>query len=137
MVVSAIFQDTMPDALKESVKSIRPDLAVICTKGVEVGCGELKLLGKAKKLIEIDKARIGTKNDELKDHQLELTKLKFNNGEYEYSLLSTVEFFIRDKYYKDIEVALEALLSFKVICCVKKEPILHTKYVYKENKIRI
>ncbi|KAI8079462.1 hypothetical protein BDF21DRAFT_399529 [Thamnidium elegans] len=63
--------DTMPDALKESVKSIRPDLAVICTKGVEVGCGELKLLGKAKKLIEIDKARIG----EVRKRQLHIKML--------------------------------------------------------------
>lgn len=39
--------------------SIRPYLIVISAKGVEVGWGELKPFGKAKELIEIDKARMG------------------------------------------------------------------------------
>ncbi|KAG1169876.1 hypothetical protein G6F46_003049 [Rhizopus delemar] len=123
--------DTTSAALKESVpdifKSIRPDLIVICAKGVEVGCGELKPFGKAKELIEIDRARIGEvckrqlhvrmwKSKSMKEHvtfgillagyQLELIKLKFNNGEYEYSLLKTIKLFGRDAYYKDIENAL-------------------------------
>ncbi|KAG1056594.1 hypothetical protein G6F43_001539 [Rhizopus delemar] len=123
--------DTTSAALKESVpdifKSIRPDLIVICAKGVEVGCGELKPFGKAKELIEIDRPRIGEvckrqlhvrmwKSKSMKEHvtlgillagyQLELIKLKFNNGEYEYSLLKTIKLFGRDTYYKDIENAL-------------------------------
>lgn len=69
------------------------------------------------------------KNDKLKGHQSELTKLQFNNDEYKYSLLKTIKLFGRDEYYKDIEVALEALSSFKVIYCVKKELKLCIKYI--------
>lgn len=58
--------------------------------------------------------------------------MKFNEGKYEYSVLKTVNLFGRGDSYKEIEVALEALLSFKVIYCVKKKKkVLCIKDIYK------
>lgn len=46
--------------------------------------------------------------------ELELTKLEFDNGKYNYSILKTIEIPERKKAYESIEKIFESLYSFKV-----------------------
>lgn len=48
----------MKDTIAEIFKTTRPDIILVCKRGVEVGCGEIKPPGKVKELIDIDRARI-------------------------------------------------------------------------------
>ncbi|KAI8364909.1 hypothetical protein BD560DRAFT_332919, partial [Blakeslea trispora] len=54
--------DTSSFCLMEDIPrtfvTTRPDIIMICHKGIEVGCGEVTPAKKAKELIEIDRARI-------------------------------------------------------------------------------
>lgn len=44
---------------------------------------------------------------------LEFTKLQFDNGKYNYSILKTIEISGRNKAYESIEKTFENLYSFK------------------------
>ncbi|KAG1140717.1 hypothetical protein G6F37_006898 [Rhizopus arrhizus] len=114
----------------------RLDIIMICYKGIEVGCGEVKPPKKSKELIDIDRARIAEVckrqlhlrlqiSSSIKEHctfgaliggmVLELTKLQFDNGEYNYSILKTIEMPGQNKTGGSIEEILESLYSFKQV----------------------
>ncbi|KAL7319935.1 hypothetical protein PS15m_003010 [Mucor circinelloides] len=115
----------------------RPDIIIICYKGIEVGCGEVRPPKKTKELIEIDRARIAeickrqlhllrlhvsssTKEDYCTfgilfgGMTMEFSKLQFEAGKYDYSILKTID--IPDPNQSDdgsVEKTLEDMHSFK------------------------
>ncbi|CEG77951.1 hypothetical protein RMATCC62417_12622 [Rhizopus microsporus] len=124
-------------------KAGRTDIIIICCCGVEVGCGEMKPPGKSMALVDKDGARIAELckrqlHDRLKhatsareqntfgilvaDVLLELTKLQFNNGNYLYSVLKSIEIPKRKEWYRGIEAFFEACFSFKLQALIEQSP---------------
>lgn len=139
--------DTSSFSLLEEVpkeyKTTRPDVIIICYEGVELGCGKVKPPKKCKELVDTDRARIAeickrqlhlclTSSKSPKEHctfgvfvgglVLELTKLEFDNGDYNCSILKVFKCLVvakckmpgRSEVHESIEQILEALYSFKV-----------------------
>ncbi|KAG1054172.1 hypothetical protein G6F43_003799 [Rhizopus delemar] len=111
---------SLMDEVPKEYLTTRPDIIIICYKGIEVGCGEFKPPKKSKELIDIDRARIVEIckrqlhlrlqiSSSTKEHctfgilvggmVLEFTKLQFDNGQYNYSILKTVEIPERSKAF--------------------------------------
>ncbi|CEG70879.1 hypothetical protein RMATCC62417_06699 [Rhizopus microsporus] len=136
----AIDWDTLSFATKGRIpttfKTDRPDVIIICCCGVEVGCGEVKPPGKGKALVDKNRARIAelckrqlharlkhatsareqsTFGVLIAGMSLELTKLQFNNDNYFYSVLKSIELPRRSQWYSNIEAYFETLFSFKVL----------------------
>lgn len=126
--------DTMSIAMKDTVaeifKTTRPDIILVCKRGVEVGCGEIKPPGKVKELIDIDRARIAeickrqlhvrmkaAKNKKehvtfglmLAGNMFELRRLQYVEGKYDYSFLKSINPCGEDVRYKDIQITSRAL----------------------------
>ncbi|KAI9249016.1 hypothetical protein BY458DRAFT_494213 [Sporodiniella umbellata] len=139
VLVQNAFSSSKKSPLIEEVSkeylTTRPDIIIICHEGIEVGCGEVKPPKKSKELIDTDRARIAEickrqlylrlkKSSCTKEHcafgiligeigmMLELTKLEFDNGIYNYSILKTIEIPGRKKAYDSIEKTFESLYSF-------------------------
>ncbi|RCH88949.1 hypothetical protein CU097_005395 [Rhizopus azygosporus] len=113
-------RDTLSFATKGRIpttfKTDRPDIIIICCCGVEVGCGEVKPPGKGKALVDKNRARIAdTFGVLVAGMSLELTKLQFNNDNYFYSVLKSIELPGRSQWYSNIEAYFETLFSFKVL----------------------
>lgn len=43
----------MKDTVAEIFKTTRRDIILVCKRGVEIGCGEIKLPGKVKELLAL------------------------------------------------------------------------------------